>query len=464
MKAEEEHTSTIRPADKGTNSQIQQITEETPLFENDPVIPNNLENVSQFRRMFVVTLCLVTITLEGINMSMPGPFFPRLAKNKGLTQTQIGLVVGSFSCVNVFFSFVVATLLTPKTLKFFFVAGTLWSSVTVSFFGLLSESPSGDVFFYLCLFTRMINGAGASMLYSTTIPMAVRMYPEKASLITTGVQVGVGCGLCLGPPIGSLLIPMGGYKCPFLVIGCTEFVVFTLSWLAIPANRVQSTSTKFRPSDYIRYLCRFSTLSEIVPTAALFCIPGIRDSAYSLFFEDVIGVDKTKVGYLFMFNSADVFISGPIIGFLVEKGMGTIIGVASQIFTLLVAFALYLPHLVPGLETVAWCAMILACNGLIMSSTLNPGYLILEKIAIRQGFTDLEQVKTMSASSFNFALSCGQTFGAFVVGGYINDVVGFYNMCLIYVFLLIVTGTWNITFLFRYGLVGRVYYDTIIEV
>ena len=224
-------------------------------------------------------------------------------------------------------------------------------------------------------------------LFSTTIPMAVRMYPEKASLITTGVQVGVGCGLCLGPPIGSLLIPMGGYKCPFLVIGCTEFVVFTLSWLAIPANRVQSTSTKFRPSDYIRYLCRFSTLSEIVPTAALFCIPGIRDSAYSLFFEDVIGVDKTKVGYLFMFNSADVFISGPIIGFLVEKGMGTIIGVASQIFTLLVAFALYLPHLVPGLETVAWCAMILACNGLIMSSTLNPGYLILEKIAIRQGFS-----------------------------------------------------------------------------
>ena len=83
MKAEEEHTSTIRPADKGTNSQIQQITEETPLFENDPVIPNNLENVSQFRKMFVVTLCLVTITLEGINMSMPGPFFPRLAKNKG---------------------------------------------------------------------------------------------------------------------------------------------------------------------------------------------------------------------------------------------------------------------------------------------------------------------------------------------------------------------------------------------
>ena len=213
------------------------------------------------------------------------------------------------------------------------------------------------------------------------------MYPKKAALITTGVQICAGCGVCFGPPLGSLLLPIGGYKCPFLVTGLTEFVVFVFSFFLIPSNSVQ-TNSNFKSSDYLRYLFHWSALSEIIPLATLLCIPAIRDTAYALYLENTLGLEHTKIGYIFMLNSADVFVSGPIIGFLVGLGFGSIIAVIFQGFTLLVAFALYLPHLVPQLETVAWCAVILACNGMTLSSTMNPGFLLMEKIAIRQGYTE----------------------------------------------------------------------------
>ncbi|XP_075253250.1 MFS-type transporter SLC18B1-like [Convolutriloba macropyga] len=288
----------------GTSSNLASTNNDTAhesVPETEALISKSFPEFTNWRRVFVVALCSVTLILEGVNLSLPGPFFPREAEIKGLSQFQIGLVVGSFDLTNLCFSFVVASLVTPKNIKFVFVTGTLWSSITVSSFGLLSESPSGDIFFYSCFFTRLFNGAGAAMLYGTAMPVAVQMFPEKAALITTIIQSSIGCGLCLGPPIGSLLLPLGGYKVPFLVVGITELFVFASSSFIIPNESVK-TKSKVRSSDYVRFLGKFSTLSVVIPTATLYFIPGIRDTAYSLYFENVLAVDSKKGIYSLMQN------------------------------------------------------------------------------------------------------------------------------------------------------------------
>ena len=71
----------------------------------------------------------------------------------------------------------------------------------------------------------------------------------------------------------------------------------------------------------------------------------------------------------------------------------------------------------------------------------------------------MQQVKALTASSYNLVLASGRTFGAFVIGGYLNDIMGFYYMSLTYTILLTVTGTWHILFLIKSGFVRRVYYD-----
>ena len=216
------------------------------------------------------------------------------------------------------------------------------------------------------------------------MPIAVEMYPEKASAITAIIQMSLGLGLCVGPPVGSALLTLGGYKAPFLTVGAIELFVYIAGLVVIPGISPK-TKAKIHSSDYIRYLSRFSTISVLVPTAGLFCLAGIRDTAYSLYFEDVLGVDSTVVGYVFLGNSVAFLLTGPVVGVLVEMGFGTYVGLFSQVFTPLMAFAFFLPKLLPKLENVAWAVIVLSTNGFSTASIMNPAYLVLEKVAIRQG-------------------------------------------------------------------------------
>ena len=58
-----------------------------------------------------------------------------------------------------------------------------------------------------------------------------------------------------------------------------------------------------------------------------------------------------------------------------------------------------------------------------------------------------------------------KAIGATIFGGYIVDWIGYYNTCLVYACLLLVTGTWQVLFLRSQGLIkGRVYYASKSEV
>ena len=245
------------------------------------------------------------------------------------------------------------------------------------------------------------------------MPIAVEMYPEKASAITAIIQMSLGLGLCVGPPVGSALLTLGGYKAPFLTVGAIELFVYIAGLVVIPSISPK-TKAKIHSSDYIRYLSRFSTISVLVPTAGLFCLAGIRDTAYSLYFEDVLGVDSTVVGYVFLGNSVAFLLTGPVVGVLVEMGFGTYVGLFSQVFTPLMAFAFFLPKLLPKLENVAWAVIVLSTNGFSTASIMNPAYLVLEKVAIRQGGSvsglEWSVIEKIEISFRNSAVNCQLTF------------------------------------------------------
>ena len=121
-------------------------------------------------------------------------------------------------------------------------------------------------------------------------------------------------------------------------------------------------------------------------------------------------------------------------------------------------FMLYMPSFLPALETLAWALAVLSLNGITMATLFNPSYLILEKVAVNQGYMDSQQRKTIAASCFNVIAASGRTIGSYFFGGFLNDNIGFYNTCLIYACMLVVTGIWNLLFLFSNGLMGRIYY------
>ena len=364
---------------------------------------------------------------------------------------------------NLCFSFVVSSILCSQNTKFIFLSGVLWSSVTVGSFGILGDAPKGQMFFLSCLCCRICNGMGASMLYSTALPIAVQMYPQRAGVITSVIQTALGFGLCLGPPVGSLLLPLGGYRLPFLSASVIEFTIYIMGLIFIPSKGAKS-ETKMRASECIRFLIRPSSLSVLIPSALIFSVGGIRDSACSIYFEDVLGVDEVTVGYIFIANSAAYFLTGPVVGVLVEMGFGPFIALTSQLMLPLISIGFVIPMLVPALEIIPWATFILFGNGFLTATMMNPTYLLLEKVALMQGLTSMHTVKTIVASTYNMMTSSGGTFGAFAIGGFLNDKVGFYNMYLIFTGLVTVTATWNTCFLFKNNLVRRMFYDLPIEV
>ena len=376
----------------------------------------------------------------------------------GLTQTQIGIVVGCLDISNLCFSFVVASTINNNNIKFFYSAGVLWSSVSVAAFGVLEDAPDGTIYFVSCLICRICNGMGASMLYTTALPVAIQMYPEKAGVVTSIIQSSFGLGFCLGPPFGSLLLPLGGYKTPFVTVATIEMIAFILGCVLIP-SRGAKAKAKMRSTDYFRFLFRFSSISVIIPVATVFCIAGIRDSAYSLYFENTLELSSETIGYIFIANSVSYFVMGPIVGVLVEMGYGPYVGLVSLISAPIFSFGIFLPKLITSLEHIVWGVLILAANGFTAATQMNPMYLILEKVAIKQGYTNQQQIKTIVASCYNLITSVGRTFGSFVIGGYLNDQIGFYNMCLTYTLMLTVTGIWFILFMIKNGFVKRMYYE-----
>ena len=318
----------------------------------------------------------------------------------GLSESQIGLVTGSFDLANLLFSFVVASVIQPEAVKFFYCAGMVWSSITVASFGLMSYAPDGTTYFVSCIVVRCVNGMGASMLYTTVLPMAIQMFPENSSIITSIIQTSVGMGFVIGPPMGSVLYGIGGYVFPFISVAVLEFIFSGLAIYYVPARGAR-VSQKIKQSDYFRYITRPGVIAVGLPPLVLFGIAGFRDSAYSLYFIDNLGMDEESVGYIFMSLSVAYVIGGPVYGYLVERGYGAFIAITVITTSPISLFLFFLPKLVSVLENIPYTVMILFFNGCTLAGLFNPSYLLLEKVAYRYGYTNRSQVKTMVATAFN---------------------------------------------------------------
>ena len=300
---------------------------------------------------------------------------------------------------------------------------------------------------------------GASMLYSTALPIAAQMFPEKAGVITSVAQISIGLGLCVGPSIGSVLVPLGGYRLPFLTVAVLEFFLFLFGLWVIPSKGVGKQKTKIKSSDYINFLLRFGTLSVLVPTLIIFAIPGVRDSSYSRYFQDYLGMSEETASLFFTVMTIGYLVESPIVGVLVEFGYGAYLAIGSVITAPLFVFGFFVPKIIHPLECVPWIVFVLFFNGSTIGLIYNPSYMLLEKVAVSEGFTNMVQTKAMAASAFNLNAAAGRSIGSFLLGGLLNDHVGFYYMILVYSILLTIGAIWYVLFLFSRNLVRRLYYD-----
>ncbi|XP_075255202.1 MFS-type transporter SLC18B1-like [Convolutriloba macropyga] len=190
---------------------------------------------SNVGKVVPVLLGLTLIIAEGVNYSQIGPFFPTEASvYKGISTTSIGIITGTFDVANLIAAIVLTSFITPKNQKAVFCFGALLSATCNGLFGVMGFSKGGPSFIALCSLLRFLMGTGASMVYSTAVPLLVPIYPQWSGRIASLFETCFGLGIMIGPLIGSLLFSAGGYFTPFTFAACSQILIVIICILFLP--------------------------------------------------------------------------------------------------------------------------------------------------------------------------------------------------------------------------------------
>lgn len=169
--------------------------------------------------------------------SIIAPFFPQLARKKGLSAEQYSFVFGVYSLSQITFSVIVGRSITRIGAKFIVVAGLFVTGGSTILFGCLERSSGGSVFFWLCMAVRIVEGAGFAAYLTSSLAVLVRTFPTNPGYYIGLTETIVTVAMISGPPLGSFLYTLGGYITPFVSFGVVILVMSVASYFLIDEEK-----------------------------------------------------------------------------------------------------------------------------------------------------------------------------------------------------------------------------------
>ena len=166
---------------------------------------------------------------KGMNSSLLAPFFPNEAMANGLSLQLVSIIMVAFDLAKLVAIIALSFILTPSNQVYIFLIG---ASVSASFCVLLGYVPllfEGHCLIAALLIVQVINGCGASMLFTTGNPIFVNFFPGREAKVTSLLEASMGAGLLIGPAVGSMLYSIGGFLLPFTLVGSVEFIITVVS-------------------------------------------------------------------------------------------------------------------------------------------------------------------------------------------------------------------------------------------
>jgi hypothetical protein len=165
--------------------------------------------------------------------SIVGSFFPIKAAKKGSGPFTTGVIIGASPLAMVIFTPLCGYFLPKLGIKFAFIAGIVLVGGAYFLMGFLADMPSGTVFIVFGILLRLTEGVGWTMSTVSSFALVSHLYPSRVGTITGILLGGGGLGFTIGPPVGSVLATVGGYRAPFLIVGGLTLLFIPPSLLLI---------------------------------------------------------------------------------------------------------------------------------------------------------------------------------------------------------------------------------------
>ena len=163
------------------------------------------------------------------------------------------------------------------------------------------------------------------------------------------------------------------------------------------------------------------------------------------FLQEKLGIGSELSGYYFLCFGSTYTLGAFLVGFLGDKGYSPH---SSLIFTPLASagyVALSCVSLMPMLQSPYTILLLLGYEGFChVAAAFVPAFRIIEKIALLEGFRELDNVRLTTTNLLMFTYNFGRVIGAYVFGGILSGYIGFHAGMLAVAVLILVS--WHMYF------------------
>uniref|UniRef100_A0A914I1U5 Major facilitator superfamily (MFS) profile domain-containing protein n=1 Tax=Globodera rostochiensis TaxID=31243 RepID=A0A914I1U5_GLORO len=281
-------------------------------------------------QLAIAALMILSNLFVGITFACIVPFFPIEARAKGLSTSQVGLVIGILQLSTFFISPVFGKYMVILGINRAFIGGLCLTSLCTMALGLSPYLPFGTPFFVGVLLLRVGQSIGNASYSTSAWALIGHLFPERIVMFTALLEVAYGLGFTIGPVLGSILFEIGGFGLPLYSVGASFAFVLVPSAILFRSKYITATGNQDVQSGT-------AEAEEVPRVLQLLAIPDLFLSVTSMFLNSVCWYfyEPSLTDYMATFNlkwspsilsgflmsivSVVYIISAPVWSFFVER-------------------------------------------------------------------------------------------------------------------------------------------------
>jgi MFS transporter, DHA1 family, tetracycline resistance protein len=249
----------------------------------------------------------VTVMIDLIGFGIVLPLLPGYAARFEVSETAIGIVVGSFSLMQFLFAPWWGRLSDRVGRRPVILIGLAGSALSYLLFALASS-------FWLLLLSRVLaGGMGATVNVAQAYLADVTPADRRAKAMGL-LGAAFGLGFVLGPAIAGLTVRWGT-RAPGLVAAAISLASFFLAWIRLPETRVHHpVETRPPAADWRRLAAPFTVLFLLILAFTLMHV------VFPLYSQRSLHFDQSSTAYFFvLLGLVSALVQGLLIGGLSRR-------------------------------------------------------------------------------------------------------------------------------------------------
>ncbi|XP_065164358.1 MFS-type transporter SLC18B1-like isoform X2 [Atheta coriaria] len=404
-----------------TPGEVRRIRERL-LRTNSHLEPSAIKKFSSAQKRTLASLAIIDF-MAFCSMSIMAPFFPKEAKEKGLSESVSGFVFSFYALVMFIASPIFGKIMPRLGAKFLFLSGMVTAGICNLMFGLLEYVEDYTLFTTFCLLIRGLEALGASAFSTASYVFVVKAFPNQVGSVLGILETFIGLGMSTGPALGGILYSLGGFALPFFSLGATMLIITPINVWLLP--QIQEYNVDDKNTSTMTLL----KLPTVIMTSAIVIVVSSTWSFLDPTLEPHLrqfDLSPEKVGLIFLLFSGLYGISSPGWGWLADKCHNHWALMISGMFSCTVGLLLLGPcPLFTFLSPSLWLNIIaLSILGISVSLSLLPTFQSVLSSAIEGGCSDSLSTYSVVAGVWSCMYSLGEVLGP-TLGGILQESYGF---------------------------------------